>query len=173
MPKLKNSICEEEVFEPFFRKHAKMLRNYLYYKFGDEDQAEDVVQETFVKLWNNCTKVPLEKAKSYIYTVATNLSTSIKRHDKVKLKYEAHFISENKDRTHESPEFLTLEKEFMDKLTGAIASLPERQREAYLLNRVEKKTYNEIAEIMEVSVKAIEKLMHKALLKLRDEIGDI
>lgn len=173
MPKLKNSICNEEIYESFFHTHARMLRNYIYYKFGDEDQAEDVVQETFVKLWNNCGKVPLEKAKSYIYTVATNLSASIKRHDKVKLKYEAHFISEQKDRTNESPEFLTLEKEFMEKLNKAISTLPERQREAFLLNRIEKKTYNEIAEIMEVSVKAIEKLIHKALLKLRNEIGNI
>lgn len=173
MPKLKNSICDESLFEGFFNEHVRLLRNYLFYKFGNAEEAEDVTQETFVKLWDNCAKVPLEKARSYIYTVATNLSTSIKRHDKVKLKYEDHFINDHMDRTNESPEFLTLEKEYMEQLTGAIASLPERQREAFLLNRVEKKTYREIAEVMGVSDKAIEKLMHKALLKLRDRIGDL
>ena len=173
MPDQNNSICDERTFESFFREHAKGLKNYLYYKFGDEDQAEDVIQETFVKLWNNCAKVPFEKAKSYVYTVATNLSTSIKRHEKVKLKYQENFLSSNTGSTNESPEFVALEKEYMDKLTNAIESLPDRQREAYLLNRVEKKTYKEIAELMDVSVKAIEKLMHKALLKLRKDIGDI
>ena len=61
----------------------------------------------------------------------------------------------------------------MIKLEKAISSLPERQREVFLLNRIEKKTYREIAELSGVSVKAIEKLMHKALLKLRVEIENI
>jgi len=61
----------------------------------------------------------------------------------------------------------------MVKLENAISSLPERQREVFLLNRIEKKTYKEIAELSGVSVKAIEKLIHKALLKLRTEIENI
>ncbi|MFY0598543.1 MAG: RNA polymerase sigma factor [Cyclobacteriaceae bacterium] len=173
MPKLNNTICDESLFESFFREQAKSLRDFIFYKFGDEEQANDVVQETFIKLWDNCSKVPFEKAKSYIYTIATNLNTSIKRHEKVKLKYHVDTLQTSNEGTNESPEFIVLEKEYMDRLTNAIGSLPERQREAYLLNRVEKKTYVEIAEIMEVSVKAMEKLMHKALLKLRESIGDI
>lgn len=173
MSKSKDSICNEGLFEGFFREHARLLRNYLYYKFGDADEADDVVQETFVKLWNNCSKVPLEKAKAFIYTAATNLSTSIKRHEKVKLKYEANYMAVNKGSSSESPEFVALEKEYMDKLTSAIEALPDRQREAFLLNRIEKKTYKEVAEVMDISPKGVEKLMHKALLKIREQIGDI
>ena len=171
MPKILPSICDESVFSAFFEEHARSLRNYLYYKFGDEESAEDVAQESFVRLWNNCSKVPFEKAKSYVYTIATNLSTSIKRHEKVQLKYQ----ERNKlhDRSNESPEFLVLEQEFMEKLNNAISKLPDKQREAFLMSRVEKKTYKEIAEIARVSIKAIEKLMHKALVKMRKEIGDV
>ncbi len=173
MPDYNNDICKEQIFDHFFKSHAKPLRSYLYYKFGDLDQAEDIVQDAFIKLWNNCSKVSLEKAKSYLYTVATNCGISIARHKQVKFKYQNFITSRKEDKTNESPEFVMLEKEYMEKLKSAIANLSERQREVFLLSRIDKKTYKEIADISNVSVKAIEKLMHKALVVLREKIGNI
>ncbi len=173
MSENKNSTCNEKVFDNFFKSHAKLLRNYLYYKFGDLDQAEDLVQESFIKLWNNCAKVPIDKAKSYIYTLATNQGISIARHQQVKFRYENYITQRKSDLTNETPEFIILEKEYMEKLKNAIADLPERQREVFLLSRIDKKTYREIAELSNVSIKAIEKLMHKALVTLRKKIGNI
>ena len=167
------NICEERFFEKFFKTNAKLLRNFLYYKFGDLDEVNDIVQESFIKVWDNCSKVTPVTAKSYLFRIAINLSTSVIRHKKVILKHQNEVSGLKKDRTHESPEFLLLEKEFMIKLENAISSLPDRQREVYLLNRIENKTYREIAELSGVSVKAIEKLMHKALTKLRKEIENI
>ncbi|TSE08620.1 MULTISPECIES: RNA polymerase sigma factor [Aquimarina] len=169
----KNSTCNENAFDRFFKNHSKSLRNYIYYKFGDMEQAEDIVQDAFIKLWNNCSKVPIDKAKSYVYTIATNLGISNTRHQKVKFKYKDYIVQRKTDINHESPEFVILEKEYMEKLKSAIADLPERQREVFLLSRIDKKTYKEIAELSDVSVKAIEKLMHKALLALRKKIGNI
>ncbi|GAB5524599.1 MAG: hypothetical protein Roseis2KO_24710 [Roseivirga sp.] len=63
--------------------------------------------------------------------------------------------------------------EFESTITQAIDQLPEGQREVFLLNRIEKKTYVEIAEMLEVSVKAVEKRMHKALVKLRKVCKEI
>lgn len=168
-----NSTCNEQVFDKFFKSNAKLLRNYIYYKFGDLEQAEDIVQDAFIKLWNNCSKVSIDKAKSYVYTIATNLGISSTRHQKVKFKYRDYITQRQTDVNHESPEFIALEKEYMEKLKSAIADLPERQREVFLLSRIDKKTYKEIAELSNVSVKAIEKLMHKALLTLRGKIGNI
>ena len=54
----KKGICEEQTYTHFFKKHAKGLRNYLLYKFGNEEQADDITQETFIKLWQNCADVP-------------------------------------------------------------------------------------------------------------------
>ena len=167
------NICEERFFEKFFKTNGKLLRNFLYYKFGDLDEVNDIVQESFIKVWDNCSKVTPVTAKSYLFRIAINLSTSVIRHKKVILKHQNEVSSLKKDRTHESPEFLLLEKEFMTKLENAISALPDRQREVYLLNRIENKTYREIAELSGVSVKAIEKLMHKALTKLRKEIENI
>ncbi|MEO9484528.1 MAG: sigma-70 family RNA polymerase sigma factor [Ekhidna sp.] len=168
---MEKPLCDETQFDAFYASNAKALRNYIYYKFGDGEQSDDVVQESFIRLWKNCAKVTMETARGFLYKVATNLSTSLKRSEKVHLKYTERAIKMDVDQ--ESPEFLILEKEFMEKLTSAISSLPDKQREVFLMNRVEKKTYKEIAQISGVSVKAIEKSMHKALLKLRNQIGDI
>ena len=170
----KQSLCDETNFDTLFKNECRSLASYLYYKFGDRDLAQDTAQEAFIKLWNKCAEVPLEKARGFLYTVASNLATSVMRHDQVKLRYREQVMRVNEGKAEqESPEFIVLEKEFMEKLKNAIARLPEKQREAYLLNRVEKKTYREISEMMNVSVKAIEKLIHKALQKLRKEIGNI
>ncbi|MBX2818016.1 MAG: sigma-70 family RNA polymerase sigma factor, partial [Saprospiraceae bacterium] len=66
-----------------------------------------------------------------------------------------------------SPEFLLEEKEFKRLLEDAISALPEGQRAVFLLNRIDKKTYREIAEDLSISAKAVEKRMHKALASLR------
>ncbi|OIO10630.1 MAG: RNA polymerase subunit sigma-70 [Flavobacteriaceae bacterium CG1_02_35_72] len=165
-----NSVCKPQVYESLYNKHAKDLRNYLYYKFGNLESAEDIVQESFIKLWQKCADVVLEKAKSFLYTVATNMFLNEKSHDKVVLKFQQ--IPQN-DTNIESPEFLMLEKEYMVKLQKTLAQLPDGQREVFLLNRIDKKTYAEIAELLNISVKAVEKRMHNALKQLREKIGAI
>lgn len=162
------SVCESKVFEQLYTSHSRTLYNFIYYKCGNQAQAEDLVQEAFVKLWNNCAKVLFEKAKSFVYTVANNLFLNEVAHAKVVLKYKQ---TPSKDRTNENPEFVLEEKEFMEKLQNAISNLTEAQREVFLLNRIDKKTYREISELLGVSVKAIEKRMHGALVKLREQLG--
>ena len=161
-------ICEELTFAAFFKSQAKTLRNYLYYKFGNEEQAEDVTQEAFIKLWENCTNVPPEKAKSFLYTVANNTTLNQIAHQKVVLEYSKKNGGNAVDG--QSPEFLMEEEQFKVKLQKAINNLTEAQRSAFLLHRIEGKKYQEIAEMLEISVKAVEKRIHGALLQLRKDI---
>ena len=140
------------------------------YKFGNEQQAEDVVQEAFVKLWQNCAEVPLEKAKSYLFTVANNASLNAIAHQKVVLSFEKN--NSFNDRTNENPEFLLEETQFKDKLLKAIQNLNETQRVAFLMHRIDGKKYAVIAEELNISVKAVEKRIHLALLELRKEFQD-
>ncbi len=170
MPQEKINVCEEKVYEQLYRAHAEKICYYIYYKYGDMEKAQDIVQDSFAKLWVNCSKIIFEAAKSYLYKVANNASISDYAHQKVVLKYKT---TEQKSYTNESPEFQMEEKEFMDKLNTAIGNLKDKQREVFLLNRIEKKTYKEIAEMLGISVKAVEKRMHLALLNLRKRIGDI
>ena len=164
------SVCESKHYERLFETHAETLRNFIYYKCGSEQQAEDIVQEAFIKLWKNCAKVIYDKARSYLYTVANNMFLNEVAHEKVKLKYKQQVGNKF---SNETPEFVLRQKEFQEKLQRTIAKLPEGQREVFLLNRIDKKTYVEIAEMIGLSVKAVEKRMHKALITLRKEIGNI
>jgi RNA polymerase sigma-70 factor (family 1) len=166
-----SNICEEITFADFFKKHAKSLKSYLLFKFGNEEQAEDVTQEAFIKLWENCRNVPVEKAKSFIYTVANNTTLNHIAHQKVVLEYSK--SSAPVYATAESPEYLMEEEQFKVKLQRAIAGLSEAQRTAFLLHRIEGKKYHEIAEILGISVKAVEKRIHLALIDLRKEIDNI
>ena len=161
-----DNVCEEEVFSSLFKTNSKTVFNYIYYKFGNEEKAYDVVQEAFVKLWENCAKVSPEKAKSYVYTIANNLYLNVIKAEKVRLKY----ADRSNSTSYESPEFLLEEKEYKEKLDRALNSLPENQRTTFLLNRIDGKKYAEIAEMEGVSVKAIEKRMSLALKALRDQI---
>jgi RNA polymerase sigma-70 factor (family 1) len=162
-----SGICKENVFSVFFKSHAKALRNYLYYKFGNEEQAEDITQEAFIKLWQNCTDVPPEKAKSYIYTIANNASLNVIAHQKVVLNYAK--STPNRESTNENPEFILEEDQFRSKLLNAINKLNEKQRVAFLMHRIDGKKYAEIAAELDISVKAVEKRIHTALVELRKE----
>lgn len=164
------SVCETNNFEEIFNDYSESLRNLIYYKCGNLKLAEDIVQDAFIKLWSNCAKVVFVKAKSYLYTVANNNLLNHIAHQKVILKYEQKPHSE---LYTQDPQFVIEEKEFMQKLKNAIDNLPTKQRETFLLSRIDKKSYKEIAEITGVSVKAIEKRIHYALLSLREKLGDI
>ncbi len=166
---LKN-VCNEDVFESVFNNYAKDIKRFIFSKTRDTDLAEDIVQDTFVKIWEDCEKVVYDTIKSYLYTIANNLFLNIVKHKKV---VDNHQQGYKKDRTNESPEFLLLEEEFLIKLEKTIENLPETQREVFLLNRIEKMKYKDIAERLGISIKAVEKRMHGALLVLREKIGNV
>ena len=161
---MQNPVCKEDVFGSIFLAEAEGLRNFLYYKTGNLPQAEDLVQEAFGKLWENCSKVERAKARSYLFTVANNLFLNQVAHQKVVLRFEK---QPHTQASHLTPQFLLEEEEFRKRLEEAIAALPEDQRIVFLMNRMDKKTYREIAELLDLSVKTIEKRMHKALQALR------
>ena len=165
------SVCEEETYQKLYYQHAEAIRNYLYYKYGNLKQAEDIVQDSFASLWVHCQEVVVEAAKSFLYKVANNSTLNAIKHQKIVLNYKS--TEQSRSYTNESPDFFMEEQEFKQRLTTAIAGLKENQREVFLLNRLEKKTYSEIAEMLDISVKAVEKRMHLALKILRVQIGNI
>ncbi len=165
------SVCNEKVFKIIFDGYYEVIRNFTYYKCGDIQQAEDLTQDAFVKLWENCSKVIFEKAKSFVMKVAQNLFYNESHHKKVILKYNQEVASSPLSFSN-SPEFLMEEKEFMIKLQQSISSLSSKQREVFLLSRKDKKTYREIAEIIGITQKAVERRMHLALMELRKKIGE-
>ncbi len=167
---LHEHICEEHLFSSLFETYSKDLHDFLYYKFGSHLNPKDKVQEAFIKLWENCATISPEKAKSFLFTTANNLMLNEYAHQKVVLRHQQ---SQPKSITNESPEFVLEEKEYQHKLETAIANLTEAQRVAFLMNRVEGKRFKEIAKLLEISTKAVEKRIYGALKKLREDIEDI
>jgi RNA polymerase sigma-70 factor (family 1) len=170
MSKDNRNICESKTYEYIYNTYAKDIRRFLFFKTQDINKAEDLLQEVFIKLWDNCKNVNYDKVKSYLYSIANNMFLNEVKHNKVVQKYNRHH---KKEETNESPEFIMIEKEFLEKLERTIASLPEKQRDVFLLNRIEKKKYKEIAVQLDISIKAVEKRMHLALVTMRREIGNI
>jgi RNA polymerase sigma-70 factor (ECF subfamily) len=162
-------VCEERMYASIFQTNSKTIFNHIFYKYGNEEKAHDAVQEAFMKLWENCAKVSPQKAKSFLYTVANNLYLNVLKAEKVRLKYADKTLK----TTNENPEFILEEAQFKEKLDAALNSLPENQRATFLMSRIDGLKYAEIAQLEEVSIKAIEKRMHLALKSLREKIDGI
>ncbi|MGB0521331.1 MAG: RNA polymerase sigma factor [Flammeovirgaceae bacterium] len=168
--KQEKSVCEESTFQLVYETHITAVRNFVYYKIGDLDKAEDIAQDAFIKMWQNCKTVIFEKALGFALTVANRLFLNVVRHQKVKLNFEKR---PHTDRDHQSPEFIAQEQEFKEALENAIATLPEKQREVFLMSRIDKMSYREIAESLDISVKAVEKRMNSCLKNLKDKVKEL
>ncbi|WJJ97640.1 RNA polymerase sigma factor [Algibacter luteus] len=166
-----NKLCEETYFNKFYIEHVQSASNFAYYKCGDKDGALDFVQDAFSKIWQNCSKIDFTKAKSYLFTTINNLFLNTVKHNKVVMEYAkaAPYV----DKTNESPEYILEEEEFKKKLQHAISLLSDAQREVFLMNRIDGKKYREIAELLDISQKAVEKRMSGALKILREHIENI
>ncbi len=157
-----------EWFTGVFNQYYDYIRNYLYYLSGDMQWSEDLVQDVFLQVWEKRFDIREETIKPFLYVVARNFFLK----DARKKKYALEFISTQDNFTdYESPEYKLEMDEFHRKLQKAIAGLPEKCRSIYLMNRIDKLTYKQIAVNLSVSEKAIEKQMSKALDLLRINLG--
>lgn len=170
MPKqLHENICNKSIFSKIYEKHAQGLSDYLYYKYGERLDPNDKAQEAFIKLWENCKKVTLKTAKSFLFTTANNLMLNAVKHEKVVLNYQK---IKPKDYDNESPEFILRKQEFLAQYQTALQNLKEEQRVAFLLNKVEGKKHAEIAELLGVTKKVVEYRIYSAFNQLQKELKD-
>jgi len=154
-------------FKRYFDLYYEAIRAFLYYRIGDMAVAEDLAQEVFMRCWEKKENIKEETIKSYLYTIATNLSINHLKHKSVALR----FIVNHDHKTHTTGADFELEmKEFDAHLQQALSDLTDGQREVFLMNRIENMTYQEIADRLSLSVKAVEKRMSKALEFLRQRI---
>lgn len=166
-----NNLCEEKNFSDFYVKHLQSASNFAFYKCGDSAKSLDLVQDAFSKIWENCAKINFDKAKTYLFTSINNMFLNTIKHNKVVMEYAK--AAPYLDMDNQSPEYLLEEEEFKTKLQNAIALLTDGQREVFLLNRIEGKKYREIATLLNLSQKAVEKRMSIALKTLKQHIQNI
>jgi RNA polymerase sigma-70 factor (ECF subfamily) len=171
---------DEEAFEELVEKHKRPLLNTVYRYIGDPEDAEDLAQEVFVKVWKNASGFKgRSKVSTWLYRIAVNACLN----DRRKRKHRV----ESLDRMQESgrtPDALVAEedRESAERnriVREALSELPGRQRMALMLSRFEGRSYKEIAEIMDTSLSSVESLIFRAkeglarrLLPLRER-GEI
>jgi RNA polymerase sigma-70 factor (ECF subfamily) len=152
-----------DIFKKYFDEYFDDIRNFIYYKCSDIELSADLSQEVFVKLWERMDSIKPESVRSYLYTIASNLFKNHYNRKKIEFK----FISTLEDFDNESPEFIMEFKEFDIQLQKTLSDIPEKSREVFLMNRIDKLTYAEVADRLNISVKAVEKRMKKALEIIR------
>ncbi|TXF90136.1 sigma-70 family RNA polymerase sigma factor [Neolewinella aurantiaca] len=159
-------VCGDVVYKSVYQDLAPKLRNFLYYRTGNAENAGDIVQECFLRLWENCAKVLPEKAGGWLFKVGENIFFKQKAREKVALKYE--WRQQGPEPVYASPQEELEEREFQAQLEAALEALPDGAREVFLMNRMDGLKYREIAELLGISQKAVEKRMHRALASLRE-----
>ena len=168
LPPGKYSNTELTWFRSIFDQYYESIRSFAYYKTGDVDLADDIVQEVFLKLWTNRNDVKGDTVKSLLYTIASNTIKNHFKHQKVVYSFQKQ--DQSNEFSDEADSDLRQE-EMNRKLQDALAEIPEKSREVFLMNRIEGLTYSDIADRLGLSVKAIEKRMSEALSILRSRIS--
>lgn len=155
-------------FDQIFMRWYCPVRNSMYYKTGDMQEAEDIAQETFLKVWERRETVNIQTVGPLLYKISRNIFLNRIEHQKVALRFAADY----QDNLYsDSPDFLLEMKDFDQKLQASIAELDEKSRTVFLMNRIDDMTYSQIAENLGLSVKAIEKRMSKALAFIKDKLN--
>jgi RNA polymerase sigma-70 factor, ECF subfamily len=165
-------ILNEEIFEKLFRDHFKGLCFLAQRYVKDLETAREIVQDVFVAFWEKRANIDLSKSpKSYLGASVNNKCLNYLR-DNRKFNKDL-LIAENlfADVPAEMTDFLVVE-EITKKIESAIAELPEKCREIFVMNRYEQLKYHEIAEKLQLSVKTVESQMSKALQHMRLRLAD-
>lgn len=162
----------ETAFEMLFRTYYKPLCQYAYSFLNDKDEAEEVVQSTFISVWEKRSDIRIETSmKSYLYRSVRNGCLNFIKHIKVRKQFVA---SENLggEPAHDGVSQKVISGELEGKILAAMKVLPEQCRLVFQLSRFEELKYQEIATQLNISVKTVENHMGKALKIMRQELKE-
>ncbi len=152
----------EKNYNDCVTQYADNVFRFIVKNLKQEEDARDIVQTAFEKLWKNRENVEYEKSRSYLFTVAYNLMIDhIRKHKRIQLKEE--FKEEVKVV---QPVYAFSKKNLMQ----ALNILNETQRSLVMLKDYEGYSYEEIAQIMSLSTTQVKVYLHRARLTLRDFI---
>jgi RNA polymerase sigma-70 factor (family 1) len=153
-----------EEFKNLFDSYFDSVRSYLFYRGADKDEASDLAQDVFLRLWEKQMEIDPKTALPLLYKIAGDMFISRYRRNKLEMNYLNSLKSE---KVENSPDEQIHYEELFTNYKKALAELSEKQRTVFLMARMEGLKYQEIADRLNLSVKAIEKRMSITLAYLR------
>ena len=165
---------DRKAIERGLRLHDRTLVAWLTKKFGDADLAQDLAQETYLRIWQYAERREIEHLKPLLFKTAANLAANEFR-SRSRWRRSADAPRDGQEVSDiefvpcdaPSPERTAVARAEARSSLNAIRQLPDRQRRAFVMNRFEGKSYPEIAAVLNVSVSSIEKYIMSALAALR------
>lgn len=161
-----------------YQRHSKTLKAFLTQKLPTSQDAEDVMQDTFVRLMARSGEgvasiESMASPESYMYRTAANLAIDKLRQQKVRT---AQSLDAELEETIEcqlpSPLRQVELTQRMVRLEACVHRLPPKCREAFILNKYHQLTYREVAQQMGISVSMVEKHLIKALERIDNDLGE-
>lgn len=171
---LKNG--DEFIYKYVYDQYVRMVFNVCLKMSGSKEEAEDAAQEVFIKVFNSINSFRADsKLSTWIYRVAVNICINRQRRKKIINFLSLDFWVEEKvefgiDSDSKTPGEKLEKSETQKIVQTAINTLPAKQKTALILSRYEEKTYKEIAEIMKVSLSAVESLLFRAKENLAQKL---
>lgn len=160
-------------FKRFFTDHFNAVVRFATVYTGDADEARDIAQETFIRIYERWDDLPTpEETRSFMYATARNLSISRLRHQNVEEQYSQQLLEEHADR--EDPQLAEemTYQETLRLLRAAVDSLPRQSRQIILLS-LDGKSNPEIAHLMDISVNTVKTLKRNAYTRLRTSLSSL
>lgn len=163
---------DENALEMLFKDYYQPLCRYANSYLGDPDDAEEVVQNCFIKLWEKREQILIQSSvKSYLYQIIRNACLNEIKHQKVKRNY-GELISQEGEQLGEASDQSTLKSELEEKIAIALQTLPQQCRLIFTMSRFEELKYQEIADQLNLSIKTVENQMGKALKLMRTQLQE-
>ncbi len=172
---------DAEAFAELVERYQQRVVGIMNHLLGNVEEAEDLAQEVFLRVYRNRKKYrPTAKFSTWLFTIANNLALNVmrRRHRKPTVPLPAQESGPLGPRPQEqlaidpglTPAHGLRQRELSAVIRQALEELNERQRMAVVLNKFEEMNYNEIAEVMGLSMKAVKSLLSRARGKLREAL---
>ena len=169
---------DEDAFQELVEIHQHRVVGTCARMLGDDTEAEDVAQQVFIRVWKNASRwEPTAKFTTWLYTILRNLVFNEcrrrARHPARSLdaaQEDSERPQQFEDDTVKAPDTLLLDIEMQEAIARAIEELPETQRMAVILRRYQDVSYEEIAEILELTVPAVKSVLFRARTELREKL---
>lgn len=168
---------DTSAFEQLIERHQALVAGTVARMLGSNSDVEDIAQQVFIRVWKSASRyVPRAKFTTWLLKITRNLVFNelrrSKRHAHVPLQSEpgAEQIP-LKDETNPAPDASLLETELQRAIEEAIMQLPESQRMALVLRRYEQLSYEQIAEVLDLSVPAVKSVLFRARTELRTRLS--